>query len=68
MHSAWDVQLPSLVDAYLHWKHRPATVLQESQEWIFHVTRIGVFGAFLFFFFRRMLQSKPTYGRLGSNV
>jgi len=55
MHSTWDVQLPSLIDAYLHWKHRPATVRQESQEWIFHVTRIGMFGAFLFF------SSVPCY-------
>ena len=48
MHSAWDAQLPSLVDAYLLWKHRLATVPEESQarvEHDFHVTRVGVFGA-----------------------
>ena len=54
MHSAWDVQLPSLVDAYLLWKHgehRPATAPEESQEWmehVFHVTCVDMFGAFFF--------------------
>jgi len=51
MHSAWDAQLPSLVDAYLLWKHHPATAPEESQErveHVFHVTHVGVFGAFCF--------------------
>ena len=52
MHSAWHAQLPSLVDAYLLWKHgehRPATApeeLQDRMEHDFHVIRVGVFGAF----------------------
>ena len=54
MHSAWHDQLPSLVDAYLLWKHgehRPATAPEESQDQMehdFHVIRVGVFGAFFF--------------------
>ncbi|KIM65037.1 hypothetical protein SCLCIDRAFT_23132 [Scleroderma citrinum Foug A] len=46
MHSAWDAQLPSLVDAYLLWKHRLATAPEESQarvEHDFHVTLVGMF-------------------------
>ena len=52
MHSAWDAQLPSLVDAYLLWKHRLATAPEESQarvEHDFHVTRVGVFGTLYIF-------------------
>ena len=52
MHSAWDAQLPSLVDAYLLWKHRLATAPEESQarvEHDFHVTRVGMFGMLDFF-------------------
>ena len=51
MHLAWDAQLPSLVDAYLLWKHRHATALEETQQQvghIFHVTHVGVFGMFCF--------------------
>ena len=68
MHSAWDAQLPSLVEAYLLWKHPPATVHEESQgqaEHVFHVTRVAVFGMF---FPRRLLHSNLTHGRLASKV
>ena len=69
MHSAWDVQLPSLIDAFLLWKHPPITAPQEPQEQIghvFHVTHVGVLG--MLFFLCHMLQSKPTHGRLVSKV
>ena len=49
MHSAWDAQLPSLVDAFLLWKHRLAMAPEESREQaqhVFHVTHVGVFGMF----------------------
>ena len=52
MHSAWDVQLPSLIDVFLLWKHPPITAPQEPQEQmghVFHVTHVGVFGMFFFF-------------------
>lgn len=51
MHLAWDAQLPSFVDAYLLWKHRHATALEETQQQVgrvFHVTHVGVFGMFCF--------------------
>ena len=68
MHSAWDAQLPSLVEAYLLWKHPPATVREESQgqaEHVFHVMRVAVFGVF---FSGRLLHSNLTHGRLTSKV
>ncbi|KAI6039754.1 hypothetical protein EDC04DRAFT_2568120 [Pisolithus marmoratus] len=46
MYSVWDAQLPSLVDAYLHWKHHSATAPEGSQEQVehtFHVTHVAVF-------------------------
>ena len=53
MHSAWDVQLPSLIDVFfLLWKHPPITAPQEPQEQmghVFHVTHVGMFGMFFFF-------------------
>lgn len=51
MHTAWDAQLPYLVDAYLLWKHRPAIASEGSEERVghaFHVAHIGVFGLFSF--------------------
>ena len=51
MHLVWDAQLPSLVNAYLLWKHRHTTALEESQqqvERVFHVTHVGMFGMFCF--------------------
>ena len=52
MHSAWDVQLPSLVNAFLLWKHCPTIAPEEPQqgmEHVFHVVHVGVFGMFFFF-------------------
>ena len=68
MHSAWDAQLPSLIEVYLLWKHPPATIREESQgqaEHVFHVTRVAVFGVF---FPCHLLHSNLTHSRLASKV